>query len=64
MVTNNAHSLLITTPQAMVFLFPDEAALATTLLIFVFGVSTLPLNYVYSFLFSNHSTAQITIMVR
>ena len=47
----------------MVFLFPDEAALATTLLVFVFGVSTLPLNYVYSFLFSNHSTAQITIMV-
>ena len=48
----------------MVFLSPDEAALATTLLVFLFGASTLPLNYVYSFLFSNHSTAQITIMVR
>ena len=46
----------------MIFLYPEEAALATSLLVFMFGVATLPLNYVYSFLFTNHSTAQITIM--
>jgi hypothetical protein len=46
-----------------VFLQPVDAAVATFLLLFFFGLSTLPFNYVLSLGFQDHSTAQITLLV-
>ena len=48
---------------AAVFLQPFEAAVAMFLLVFLFGLSTIPFNYVLSFAFQDHATAQITLLV-
>jgi ABC-type multidrug transport system ATPase subunit len=48
---------------AKVFIGDTESLLAIVLLLFTYGVSVIPLCYLYSFYFSNHSTAQISIMV-
>jgi len=48
---------------AMLFLYPFEAAVCTFLLVFFFGLSTLPFNYVLSFAFDNHNQALISIRV-
>jgi hypothetical protein len=48
---------------AMVFLQPFEAAIATFALIFMFGIGTIPFNYVLTFGFQSHSSAQISILI-
>jgi hypothetical protein len=48
---------------AAVFLQPFDAAVAMFLLVFLFGLSTIPFNYVLSFAFHDHATAQITLLV-
>jgi ATP-binding cassette subfamily A (ABC1) protein 3 len=47
---------------ARVFISVDESTYAVFLLLFTYGLSVLPLCYLYSFQFENHSTAQISIM--
>ena len=47
---------------AEIFISVDEAAGAVFLLLFTYGLSVLPLCYLYSMCFENHSTAQISIM--
>ena len=51
------------TKAAAVFLSPPEAALATALLLLLFGLSAIPFNYALSFLFDNHNSAQISLLV-
>ena len=48
--------------SASVYTETPESTTAIFLLIFLYGFSSLPLSYMYSFMFSNHSTAQISIM--
>merc|ERR1719163_2369383 len=40
-----------------------EQAVATLALLLLYGLSALPQVYCYSFLFTNHSSAQIAIMI-
>ena len=47
---------------ARVFIGSDDSSLATFLLLYLYGMSAIPLSYIYSFAFENHSTAQISIM--
>ena len=47
---------------AEIFISVDEATVAVFLLLFTYGLSVLPLCYLYSMFFENHSTAQISIM--
>ena len=47
---------------AQIFISVDEATYAVFLLLFTYGLSVLPLCYLYSMSFDNHSTAQISIM--
>jgi ABC-type multidrug transport system ATPase subunit len=47
---------------AEIFISVDEAAGAVFLLLFTYGLSVLPICYLYSMCFENHSTAQISIM--
>lgn len=44
------------------FMGTAESTLALILLLFSYGTSIIPLCYIYSFAFDNHSTAQISIM--
>ena len=48
--------------SASVFTETTESTMAMFLLILLYGVSSLPLSYIYSFMFTNYSTAQISIM--
>eukprot|EP01041_Mallomonas_annulata_P006632 gene6631-13438_t len=50
------------TAASSVFVGTSENAFAVFILIFMFGASCIPLCYIYSFFFENHSTAQISIM--
>lgn len=45
-----------------IFIASDEATIAVFLLLFLYGTSAIPISYLYSFAFDNHSTAQISIM--
>lgn len=45
-----------------IFVDDGEATLAVFLLLILYGASAIPLSYLYSLLFDNHSTAQISIM--
>ena len=47
---------------AQIFISVNEATIAVFLLLFTYGLSILPLCYIYSMFFDNHSTAQISIM--
>ena len=47
---------------AEIFISVNEATIAVFLLLFTYGLSILPLCYIYSMFFDNHSTAQISIM--
>ena len=47
---------------AQIFISDAEGGAAVFLLLFFYGLSVLPLCYLYSMLFENHSTAQISIM--
>ena len=47
---------------AQIFISDAEGGAAVFLLLFLYGLSVLPLCYLYSMLFDNHSTAQISIM--
>lgn len=47
---------------AEIFISVNEATFAVFLLLFTYGLSVLPLCYIYSMFFDNHSTAQISIM--
>jgi len=48
--------------SAEVFIATNESATCVFLLVLTYGTSCIPLSYLYSFLFDNHSTAQISIM--
>ena len=48
--------------SSRIFIDNGEATLAVFLLLLLYGASAIPLGYIYSFAFDNHSTAQITIM--
>ena len=45
-----------------IFVSDVENSLAVFFLLVLYGASSLPLSYIYSFAFENHSTAQISIM--
>ena len=45
-----------------VFVSDVENSLAVFFLLVLYGASSLPLSYIYSFAFENHSTAQINVM--
>lgn len=45
-----------------IFIATNEATIAVFLLLFLYGASAIPISYLYSFAFDNHSTAQISIM--
>jgi hypothetical protein len=45
-----------------IFIATNEATIAVFLLLFLYGTSAIPISYLYSFAFDNHSTAQISIM--
>ena len=47
---------------AQLFISSSEGAFCVFLLLFCYGLAVLPLCYLYSMLFENHSTAQISIM--
>lgn len=44
-----------------VFLSNSESTVAMLLLLMTYGASAIPISYIYSFAFDNHSTAQISI---
>ena len=46
-----------------VFIYSYQSTIALTLLLFLYGLSVIPLSYIYSLFFDNFSTAQISIMV-
>mmetsp|Transcript_200 Transcript_200/g.364 ORF Transcript_200/g.364 Transcript_200/m.364 type:complete len:2007 (-) Transcript_200:174-6194(-) len=48
--------------SSKIFIDNSEAATAVFLLLILYGFASIPLNYIYSFAFDNHSTAQISIM--
>lgn len=48
--------------EAAIFVSIPESAGTITLLLLIYGASVLPLSYLYSNLFENHSTALISIM--
>ena len=48
---------------AIIFFSSAQSTLTVFLLLFCYGLSVLPLCYLYSMMFDNHSTAQISIMV-
>ena len=50
---NNASRIFISTSQSTIAVF---------LLLILYGTSAIPISYIYSFAFDNHSTAQISIM--
>lgn len=45
-----------------IFISTSEATIAVFLLLILYGTSSIPISYIYSFAFDNHSTAQISIM--
>jgi ATP-binding cassette, subfamily A (ABC1), member 3 len=45
-----------------IFIDNGEATLAVVSMLILYGASCIPISYIYSFAFDNHSTAQITIM--
>ena len=45
-----------------IFVGDAESAMAVFLLTFLYGLSSIPLSYIYSFAFENHSSGQISIM--
>lgn len=45
-----------------IFISTPEATFAVFLLLILYGTSAIPISYIYSFAFDNHSTAQISIM--
>lgn len=47
---------------SQVFVGTSESALSVFLLLWLYGASSIPLSYIYSFAFENHSTAQISII--
>eukprot|EP00981_Chlorochromonas_danica_P012701 scaffold5286_cov160-Ochromonas_danica.AAC.1 len=47
--------------SSSVFVGSAESNLAVFCLVMIYGASAIPLNYLYSFAFTNHSTAQITL---
>eukprot|EP00981_Chlorochromonas_danica_P000854 scaffold204_cov208-Ochromonas_danica.AAC.1 len=47
--------------SSSVFVGSAESNLAVFCLVMFYGASAIPLNYLYSFAFTNHSTAQITL---
>ena len=48
--------------SAIIFFSSAQSTLTVFLLLFCYGLSVLPLCYLYSMMFDNHSTAQISIM--
>jgi ABC-type multidrug transport system ATPase subunit len=46
-----------------VFIYSTESTICMFLLLMLYGMSSIPLSYLYSMLFENSSTAQISIMV-
>ena len=48
--------------NAKIFIGDTEAGWAVYVLLLCYGLSSIPLSYVYSLAFDNHSTAQISIM--
>jgi ABC-type polysaccharide/polyol phosphate transport system ATPase subunit len=48
--------------SAKIFVDNGEATFAVFLLVWLYGASSIPLCYIYSLAFENHSTAQISIM--
>ena len=46
-----------------VFIYSYQSTIALILLLFLYGLSVIPLSYIYSLFFDNFSTAQISIMV-
>jgi len=48
--------------SAQVFISTNDASTCVFLLVWLYGASSIPLSYIYSFAFENHSTAQISIM--
>jgi hypothetical protein len=47
---------------ARIFIDTSEATVAVFFLLILYGSSAIPISYLYSFPFENHSTAQISIM--
>jgi hypothetical protein len=45
-----------------IFIDTQEATIAVFLLLLLYGTAAIPISYLYSFFFDNHSTAQISIM--
>ena len=54
--------LLYGEEAAKVFIGSAEAGWAVFMLLVLYGLASIPLSYIYSMAFDNHSTAQISIM--
>lgn len=54
--------LIYSKDAAVVFISSSESALAVICLLLTYGSSSIALSYLYSLAFTNHSTAQISIM--
>lgn len=48
---------------AAVYISEGESTVGLFLLLFLYGAAAIPLSYIYSFMFTNFSTAQISVMV-